>query len=470
MFKSIFSKLLTVNFVVVIITFIILGILLFSLLGDYVTSEKEELLTYTGQKVNELTVMLIENNNPLVERLYRMNLESYGASTQSIIIVINQDGTIIALSEKRYRLLEGSQLKKELYEEILKGNNIKRIGNFDGMFDETVLTVGLPLQYNNKVVGAVFLNTPIPEMNKVKLDIFKMFMISVTISIAIAFLLIYFLSKSISNPIKAINKAARTFANGEFGSRVSITAKDEIGELGNTFNNMADSLQNLESMRRSFIANVSHELRTPMTTISGFIEGIIDETIPHEKQEQYLKIVLDETKRLSRLVNDLLDLAKMEAGEISLDLRKFDVNEMIRLAIIKFENRIMEKNIHVNVFFGEEHNFVNADMDGIQRVITNLLDNAVKFCDVNGNIEISVTSDNHKVYVAIQNNGIGIDEQDLKYIWDRFYKTDKSRSKDKTGAGLGLAIVKNIINQHGQGIWADSHNGYTRFTFSLEKA
>jgi len=470
LFKNIFSKLLTVNFVVILITFIILGIFLFSLLGDYVTSEKEEVLRYSGKKINEMTSMLIENHNPIVERLYRMNLESYGANTQSFIIVVDKEGKILAFSDSRYRMYEGKQLSKEQYEETLKGNEIKKIGNFGGMFDETVLTVGLPLYYKGQIVGAVFLNSPIPDINRVNFDIFKLFMISASASIVAAFILIYFLSKSISDPIKAINKAAKTIANGHFDHRVTVRSKDEIGELSNTFNNMADSLQNLENMRRNFISNVSHELRTPMTTISGFVEGIIDETIPAEKHSQYLKIVLDETKRLSRLVNDLLDLAKMEAGEVNLDLREFDINEMIRIAIIKFENRIMEKNIHVSAYFGEEQNYVKADMDGIQRVITNLLDNAVKFCNVNGNIEISVTADNRKVYVSILNTGIGIAQEELKYIWDRFYKSDKSRSKDKTGTGLGLSIVKNIINQHNQGIWVDSKEGeYTRFTFSLEK-
>ncbi|MDK2798670.1 MAG: hypothetical protein PWP27_275 [Clostridiales bacterium] len=471
MFKSIFGKLLSAYYLIILITFIILGILLFSLLGDYVTSEKEELLRYTGKKINEITSVLIEDNSPIVERVYRINIESYGTNTQSLIIVIDQTGEIFAISNPYYKHMEGQKLSKAQYGEVLLGKDIKKIGNFEGLFNQTVLTIGMPLKYKNEIVGAVFLNSPIPEINKVRYEVFKLFMLSVSVALLAAFILIFFLSRKISNPLKMINKAAKTFANGQFENRVAVNSNDEIGELANTFNRMAESLQNLENMRRSFIANVSHELRTPMTTIQGFIAGIMDETIPKERQKQYLKIVLDEVRRLSRLVNDLLDLAKMEAGENQLNFREFDINELIRIGIIKFENRITQKNIHINAYFEDEQCFVIADMDGIQRVVTNLLDNAIKFSDDNGTIDIEVITKSNKVYVSIQDHGIGIDEQELKYIWDRFYKTDKSRSKDKTGTGLGLAIVKNIINQHGQEISVESKlEEYTRFTFTLQRA
>jgi signal transduction histidine kinase len=471
LFKSIFGKLLSAYYLIILITFIILGILLFSLLGDYVTSEKEELLRYTGKKINEITSVLIEDNSPIVERVYRINIESYGTNTQSLIIVIDQTGEIFAISNPYYKHMEGQKLSKAQYGEVLLGKDIKKIGNFEGLFNQTVLTIGMPLKYKNEIVGAVFLNSPIPEINKVRYEVFKLFMLSVSVALLAAFILIFFLSRKISNPLKMINKAAKTFANGQFENRVAVNSNDEIGELANTFNRMAESLQNLENMRRSFIANVSHELRTPMTTIQGFIAGIMDETIPKERQKQYLKIVLDEVRRLSRLVNDLLDLAKMEAGENQLNFREFDINELIRIGIIKFENRITQKNIHINAYFEDEQCFVIADMDGIQRVVTNLLDNAIKFSDDNGTIDIEVITKSNKVYVSIQDHGIGIDEQELKYIWDRFYKTDKSRSKDKTGTGLGLAIVKNIINQHGQEISVESKlEEYTRFTFTLQRA
>jgi signal transduction histidine kinase len=458
-------------FLIILITFIIVGVLLFGLLRDYATSEKEELLRYTGERVEEMTTVLIDNSNSVVERLYRLNLESYGTNTHSFIFIIDQSGDIFATSNPAYKYMEGENLTKEQYGDVLLGKSYKKIGNFGGMFNQTVLSVGMPIKYQNEIIGGVFLNSPIPEINRLTNDVFRLFMFSVSIAIITAFVLIYFLSRRISRPLKIINKAAKTIANGQFENRVSIESQDEIGELANTFNSMAESLQNLENMRRSFVANVSHELRTPMTTIQGFIEGVIDDTIPHEKQKQYLNIVLDEAKRLSRMVNDLLDLAKMEAGERELDIREFDINELIRISIIKFETRLMEKNIHVHANFEDEHSYVKADMDSIQRVITNLLDNAIKFSENEGIVDITVETKGSKVYVSVQDYGIGIDAQELKYIWDRFYKTDKSRSKDKIGTGLGLAIVKNIINQHGEEIFVESElEKYTKFIVTLNKA
>lgn len=472
MFKSIFSKLLTVHSLIILVSFIVLGGLLFGLLGDYIISEKEEVLRHTGDRVNEMTGILIENQNSyLAERLYRINLEAYGANTGSLILVADQSGTIFAASNSYFAHLEGQTLKKEQYGEVALGKHIKRVGTFEGLFEKAVLTVGLPLKYNNRIVGAIFLHAPIPEINKVRYEVFKLFMISVAVAMTAALILTFFLSRRISKPLKMINKAAKTIANGQFENRVTIDAKDEIGELAKTFNSMAESLQNLENMRKSFIANVSHELRTPMTTITGFVEGMMDGTIPQERQNQYLGIVLDETRRLSRLVNDLLDLAKMEAGENQLEMREFDINELIRIAIIKFEKRITQKKIHVNAYFEDEHCMVRADVDSIQRVVTNLLDNAIKFCEYEKNIDITVTTKGNQVFISIRDQGIGIPKEELKYIWDRFYKTDKSRGRDKSGTGLGLAIVKNIINQHGQEITVESkQDEYTKFTFTLEKA
>ena len=235
---------------------------------------------------------------------------------------------------------------------------------------------------------------------------------------------------------------------------------------------MADSIEQLETMRRSFVANVSHDLRTPMTTIGGFVQGILDGTIPPEKQNQYLTIVLDETKRLSRLVNELLDISKMEQGSFTLELRDFNINEMIRLSVIKLEKRITEKNIQLSVSFQTEDQWVTADKDHIQRVLTNLMDNAIKFTQEGGFIDIRTgKTDRNKVFVSIQNSGIGIAHEDLAHVFDRFYKTDKSRSLDKNGTGLGLYIAKSIIKEHGETIWAESEpDEFTRFNFTLKPA
>ncbi len=470
LFKTIFSKLLTAYIVIILLSLLIIGGLLYSFLWDYAVGEKEDILFSTAEKITEMTGFLIGNKSQIVERLYRINLDSYGNSTKSIIFVIDSYGTIFATSGSDYKHLEGKVLNREQYSELIDGKNIKRIGTFDDLFDNTVLTVGVPIKYGNSIIGAVFLNTSIPEINRVRYDVFRLFMISVSAALIISMILIFFLSRRISNPLKLINKAAKTIANGQFENRVVINSKDEIGQLADAFNSMAESLQNLEDMRRSFIANVSHELRTPMTTIIGFVEGVVDGTISCDKQEQYLNIVVEEAKRLSRLVNELLDLARFEAGENKLEFIRFNINELLRLSIIKFENRITEKKLHINAWFEDEPCFVIADKDSILRVLTNLLDNAIKFSANNNSIDIKVSSNDDNVVISIKDYGVGITEEDLSLIWDRFYKADKSRGSDKTGTGLGLAIVKQIMNRHGKEIVVKSKEGeFTEFAFTLEK-
>ena len=231
---------------------------------------------------------------------------------------------------------------------------------------------------------------------------------------------------------------------------------------------MATSLANLENMRKSFISDVSHELRTPMTSISGFVEGILDGTIEENEREQYLQIVLSESKRLSRLVADLLNLTRMENNDTPVNYSQFDINDLTCQEIIKFEKFIDEKNIDVDMDIPDDKVIVRADKDSITQVLINLLNNAVKFTPENGKISVRIWCHQSRCYVEIKNTGDGIPEDKLKYIWDRFYKLDSSRSADRSGFGLGLYIVKSIIAKHNEKIWADSKEGeFTSFTFSL---
>ncbi|HAA24673.1 MAG TPA: sensor histidine kinase, partial [Ruminiclostridium sp.] len=226
-----------------------------------------------------------------------------------------------------------------------------------------------------------------------------------------------------------------------------------------------------EKMRRDFIANISHELRTPMTSINGFIEGILDGTIPAEKQKDYLNIVKDEVKRLQRLVSDLLDIARMEAGEMTMNISTFDICEVVRIGVIYLQKELEDKNLNFRANFEREAMFVSADKDAIQRVIINLLHNAVKFTPEGGNISVTVFEAKGKAEISVSDSGEGIPEEDLPYVFDRFHKADKSRSKDKTGVGLGLYIVKNIIKAHNEYITVQSKTGEgTTFTFHLTLA
>ena len=238
---------------------------------------------------------------------------------------------------------------------------------------------------------------------------------------------------------------------------------------------MADSLEQLEKMRAGFVSDVSHELKTPMTSISGFIQGILDGTIPKEKQNEYLSIVLEESKRLTRLVNDMLEMSKMQSSEYKLNVSDFDMNELIRRCIIELEQRVYEKELDLDVDFASDSLMVCADKDAIKRVFINLFDNALKFSYPHTTITIKTYTDKKNAVISIGNFGKGIDGKDIKNIFDRFFKTDTSRTGNKSGAGLGLSFVKNIITLHKQNIWVQSNEAkpgsdvkFTEFTFTLE--
>jgi signal transduction histidine kinase len=286
----------------------------------------------------------------------------------------------------------------------------------------------------------------------------------------VAFAVSFFLTGHILRPIKKMRTAARKIASGNFNERISVTSNDEIGQLAEAFNSMTDSLNELENMRSSFISDVSHELRTPMTIICGFIEGMQDGTIPPEQHGKYFDTVLSEVKRLSRLVNDLLEASRLEQGRVKLTKKNVDMNRLVAESVFSYEKQLTEKRIDVNLELDEEECFAFADKDSIKRVMINLIDNAIKFTPDGGEIFVSTERRDKKVYVSVRNSGEGIAKEDLKHIWERFYKTDKSRSVDKKGVGLGLHIVKTIISQHGGEIYAESEEGkYASFTFVLEE-
>lgn len=493
MFKNLYSKIAVFFIAILLIITAITGGMLYFFLGDFVTEEKEIALSNAGDNVNWLLKNYTDFvNNPstpdflhvlFLNNLYE-NLELISKDIEASIWIVSKEGDIVVIANESYldksvmgklmsdsgrlRLPDERQFSKKVMED---GQTIKEVGDFYGLFKETGiswLTIEIPHEYNGEIQGAVYLTKRTPEINKARLTVFKFYIISIGIAVVISIILVYIFSLKLTKPLKLINNAAKQIANGEFKKRLDIKSEDEIGQLAKSFNNMAGALENLEEMRRGFIANVSHELRTPMTSINGFIEGILDGTIPQERQKEYLSIVSDETKRLSRLTNDLLDLARMESGEIKLTFVSFDINELIRRCIIKLENQIIQKNIEIEANFYEELTNVHADKDSIERVLFNLMHNAVKFIQEGGQIKVETAKLKGKVLISVKDNGTGIDSEEIGLIWDRFYKSDKSRSRDKMGTGLGLAIVKNIINEHGQEISVESEMGKgTVFSFSL---
>ena len=302
---------------------------------------------------------------------------------------------------------------------------------------------------------------------------FNMFIIWITVIIEIiisAIVIKIVTNQIIIRPIDNINNVAKRLAKGEVEKRVVVNCNNEIGELAESFNIMAECLEKSDTKRREFISNVSHELRSPITSIKGFIGGILDGVIPRDRENYYLKIVYDEVDRLARLVNDLLDMSAMESGKFNLAITEFDINQVISLCILNLEHKIQEKGLNVKATFYNNRAYVLGDRDRIIQVVTNIIENSIKYSNDDGEIKIDVYSKGEKVYVDIFNSGECIEEKELNKIWDRFYKSDKSRT-NKLSTGLGLPIVRSILSQHNEDIWVKNIEGKgVSFIFTLKKS
>lgn len=472
--KSVFKKYLFASISVIIVGFLILLCILMAFIAIYWQNEKQSILEKNIKEVSKIVAEDMEyyNNSPdnFSSRLINDFIYAFSSNINADIIITDNNGKVVLCSSCKESEYNNIKIDPEIISLSLTGE-YSCMANLDDVHSGKHYIVAVPvLNKDNAPIGIAIAAAETDPISNFLLHIsFIILAISIT-TLFLSFLFIWFLSQNIVKPIKHMSKAADAFANGDFSIRVHVKNNDEIGQLANAFNNMADSLTVSESTRRSFIANVSHELKTPMTTISGFVDGILDGTIPTDQHNHYLKIISNEVKRLSRLVKTMLDLSRIENGSLKIDKKPFDISKMITLTMISFEKNISNKNISVQGLDTMKNTSVYGDSDMINQVIYNLIENAVKFTNDNGYIKINVNETEHDVNVSIENSGHGIPSAELPFIFDKFYKTDKSRSEDKNGMGLGLYIVKKIINLHKGQIYVESkENEYTKFSFFLPK-
>lgn len=348
------------------------------------------------------------------------------------------------------------------------GNNYYMITDFYGTFSEDTLTVFSPITIGYKVRGYVLFHKSLSEITKNVNGLMTINFYTVIFVIALALILIGGFEIFVYHPIRKIQKATKVYAKGDFSKQISNTSNDEIGDIANTMNYMALELDTLEEDQRKFVSNVSHDFRSPLTSIKGYIEAILDGTIPVEMQDKYLNIILFETERLNKLTKSLLDLNNVGHRGMRLEMADFDINGMIKTTIQTFEGTCTKKGLSFDLVLTGQDLFVKADMTKIQQVLYNLIDNATKFSNKDSAIKIETNIHNEKVFISVKDSGIGIPSESLSKIWERFYKTDQSRGKDKRGTGLGLAIVKEIITAHNENINVISTEGVgTEFIFSL---
>lgn len=475
--RTLFSKYLQISLAIVLVSFLILGVMLVFFVARYSENDKRELLTENAHSVANLisdSSTLVNNNLILGQSDFLQTVMStISKSINASIFIANNTGITQLCSEGSICVHQRTKIPDSIMKGALSGEYFET-SNLGGLYKNNYYTVGVPIivQSNgqNIAVGVAFVSSEASSISDFTANITKIFFFAAIATFAIVFCMVGLYTYNMVRPLRQMAQAAKSFGAGDFSSRVPVTSQDEIGQLAIAFNNMADSLATSEGTRRSFIANVSHELKTPMTTIAGFIDGILDGTIPPERQSYYLNIVSTEVRRLSRLVQSMLALSRIDSGELRMNKQRFDLTNILISTLLTFEQKIGDRNIRVEGLEEADTIFVDGDPDMIHQVVYNLIENAVKFTNEGGYIRISLTDGPDRTTLEIRNSGQGIQPDELPHIFERFYKTDKSRSKDKNGMGLGLYIVKTILRLHGGDITAASETGsYCSFTLWLPK-
>ena len=472
--KSIFIKNFATTALLLAFSFLLLAVSFIGIGRTYLIEDYRRGMMSAAAEVAH-TASAIARGNSLSDWTMSMVISSIAGSTGNHIFISDEEGTIITCSDKRPHC---EHIGKQVPEDVIRQmelSSFDQLTTLDGIYPEKRYVVGKPIlaETDGNLLGYCFISSQISNMLGTWTTYLSWAIVAFSVVSLIAMLMVMVYSKRMARPLDEIASASRKFARGDFSVRVKQTTDttDEMGALIDSFNKMADSLEQAEKRRSEFIANISHELRTPMTTIAGFADGILDGTIPPEQERKYLVSIRDETRRLSRLVRDMLDVSRAKAKAADASRRTvFDLTELMLQTMLSFESRATKKNLDVDPQLPDSHLMVIADKDAITQVIYNLLDNAIKFASPGSCLIVRLYKDMGKAYVSIKDFGETIPPDDLPYIFDRFHKSDRSRSLDKEGVGLGLYLVKTIINAHDEDIAVRSEDGMTEFVFTLTLA
>jgi signal transduction histidine kinase len=469
--RSLYFKNFINNACIVILSFVILGgVFSYSSYKMLLQQQESSMRSTANELVRSISAYNLSWELDSIE--VRMFTTAVGSTAQKHILVTDSTGTVVSCSDTDFNCDDiGMEIPMETILHLAGQSSIEKT-NLGGVYSAKKYVICRPIISKNvdeAATGYVFLSGGDDVMSVLWRDYFGLFVFLALVVMFFTFAASYLTTKRQTEPIKQIALIANRFARGDFSSRVDYDGNiDEVAAMTNSFNKMADSIEKSESMRREFIANVSHELKTPMTSIAGFADGIIDGTIPHSRQNEYLAIISSETRRLSRLVRSMLDMSQLQAQDKGAILsKKFDICEVMRLALLSLEHKITDKNLDVIAQIPEEPIIVRGDKDAINQVVYNLIDNAAKFAPAKTALTIAAWKQGQKAFVSVQNYGETISQEELPLIFDRFHKTDKSRSMDKDGVGLGLYIVKTILDNHNEDIYVTSADGVTKFVFTM---
>ena len=469
--KTSFSRNFSTAASILLLALFVLGASFQMLVKEYLTDTTVSSLQQDAQILSNLAASYALDGQ-LSSREFLLNLDVASQVSDSDAVICDASGKVILCSDALFGCNhQGLRVDPVYLNKVIQGGGDTRTGITPDLYPDHRYFVMMPITSDRINGGMVIVSTPTAATTQILTKISNIFLTAAVVVILVAVLAVSIFARRESRPLRDMAKAATAFGHGNLDARVKVEEgySEEVEELALAFNNMASSLQKSEYQRQEFVANVSHELKTPMTTISGYIDGILDGTIPPSRHSYYLQIVSDETKRLSRLVRSMLDISQLQKEEGIPEEKKmhFDLEETMGQVLITFEQKIVNKELNVEVQMPEHPVYTLANPDYITQVIYNLIDNAVKFCPAKGTLGLKIREGGNKAYISISNDGETIPPEELPLVFDRFHKLDKSRSQNRDGWGLGLYIVKTIVCSHGENISVTSRDGKTEFTFTM---
>ncbi|MBQ0038048.1 MAG: HAMP domain-containing histidine kinase [Clostridiales bacterium] len=468
-FHSLYWKQFALTAGMVLLTLLLLGVSFYALSYNYTVTEKRGEMRDRANLIAQMSIDYLtagEDSISEQEDSLRRLADMAAMMTDVDFLICNDQGNVILTSDESLvgRVIS---IPEEICREVGQGGYEAR--STMGIYQQKQFVVGVPMfDRSSNDIGMVIAVMDGTELMEMWRSFIGLFFMTSAIILLIAFVASWLTAIRQIQPIQEMVQATRAYAAGEFDVRMQPSGSDEIGELAASFNDMADSLMETERQRRDFIANISHELKTPMTTIAGYTDGILDGTIPPEKERQYLQIISDESRRLSRLVRRMLDISQIQSQEMKKE--EFDLCESMRLALLSMEQKILDRGLDVEADIPDDSVMVLGVNDLITQVIYNLLENAAKYASPESTLYLGLQRNHDKAVVTVRNQGNTIPAQEIPLLFERFHKTDKSRSEDKEGYGLGLYVVKTILSQHKEQITVTSENGVTAFSFTVQTA
>lgn len=466
--KTLYLKFLLAYFIFGFFGFVIVATFVNSMTMEHLTREKADALYREATLIANTYASDLYNNETSLDTV-KKQLDALDTYLSANLWIINPSGRMILDSKAPVDLENETVISG--FDPTITANSYYTIGNFFDSFTQEQLSVFAPITSDYTVRGYVVIHYPMNNITASCNSLLNISYLMLIILFLLSMIILIFFTEMVYLPLRKITEATEQYAMGNMHYEFQIDSEDEIGYLGATLSYMASEIARSEDDQKKFVANVSHDFRSPLTSIKGYLEAMLDGTIPPELHEKYLNIVLNETERLTKLTNSLLTLNNLNTKGMMLDKSIFDINKVIRNTSASFEGTCKSKTIAIELILTGDELFVNADVVKIQQVLYNLLDNAIKFSHSDSIIKIETTEKHNKVFVSVKDSGIGIPKDNLKLIWDRFYKSDLSRGKDKKGTGLGLSITKEIIHAHGEHINVISTEGVgSEFIFSLPLA